>query len=125
MASGTGWQADVARGTIALMRRGTEATWQGSGWPARGAGGAKGTDTWQEATRVHVAARVGCHMAGEVGRWRAHGIVGLGKILGVVTRKCYTAPQFKLAILYDLFHVGLCPHENLPLQEAWTHQNRQ
>ena len=49
--SGTGWRADVERGTTALMRRGTEATWQGSGWPARGAGGAEGADTWQEATR--------------------------------------------------------------------------
>ena len=51
--------ADVARGTTALIRRGIEATWQGSGWPARDAGGAEGADTWQEATRstrVHVGA---------------------------------------------------------------------
>ena len=71
----------MARRTTALMRRGTEATWQGSGWPARGAGGAEGADRWHEATRstwVHVGARVGRHMAGEVGRWRAHGIVGPG-----------------------------------------------
>ena len=40
MVSGTSAQADVARGIIARMRRGTEATWQGRGWPARGAGGA-------------------------------------------------------------------------------------
>ena len=45
--------ADVARGTTARMRRGAEATWQSRGWPTRGAGGAQGTDTWQEATRVH------------------------------------------------------------------------
>ena len=56
------WQAevDVARRTTAWMRRDTEATWQGRGWPTRGAGGA---DTWQEATRVHADAREGRHMA--------------------------------------------------------------
>ena len=42
-------RADVARETNAWMRRGTEATWQSHGWPARGAGGA---DAWQEATRM-------------------------------------------------------------------------
>ena len=51
VASGAGWRADLARRTTALMRRGTEATWQGSGWSARGAGGAEVADTWQEATR--------------------------------------------------------------------------
>ena len=29
-------------------------------------------------TPVHVGARVGRHMAGEVSRWRAHGLVGPG-----------------------------------------------
>ena len=85
MASRTGRRADVARGTTALMRRGTKATWQGSGWPARGAGGAEGTDTWQEATRstrVHADACEGRHMADGDGCWRAHMIVGPGKILG-------------------------------------------
>ena len=48
-------QADVARGTSARMRRGTEAT-----WPTRGAGGA---DRWQEATRVHADTREGRHAA--------------------------------------------------------------
>ena len=38
----------MAHGTTAL-RRGTEATWQSHGWPARGAGGA---DAWQEATQI-------------------------------------------------------------------------
>ena len=56
--------ADVACGTTARMRRGTKATWQGRGWPARGAGGAWGADTWQEATRVHADAREGRHVAG-------------------------------------------------------------
>ena len=79
--SGAGWRADVARTTTALMRRGTDATWQGSGWPERGAGGAEVADTWQEATRstrVHVGARVGRHVAEWVGSWRAHGLVGPG-----------------------------------------------
>ena len=58
-------QADVARRTSARMRRGTEATWQGRAWPRRGAGGAGGEDTWQEATRstrVHADAHVGRHV---------------------------------------------------------------
>ena len=63
MASGPKWRADMARGTTARMRRGAEATWQGRGWPTRGARGAQGADTWQEATRVHVDAREGRHVA--------------------------------------------------------------
>ena len=59
VASGTGWRADVARGTTARMRCGSEAMWQGRGWPTRGAGGAHGTYTWQEATRVHASPRWG------------------------------------------------------------------
>ena len=64
-------------------------------------------------------------MASEAGSWRAHGIVGPGKILGAVTRKRYAAPYFKLVMFYNLFHVGLCPHGKLPLKDAWLHQNRQ
>ena len=51
------WRADVARGTTARMRRGAEATWQGRTWPMRGARGAQGVDTWQEAKRVHTGPR--------------------------------------------------------------------
>ena len=58
MASGTGWRADVACGTTARMRHGAEATWQGRGWPTRGACGAQGANTWQEATRVHGSTRM-------------------------------------------------------------------
>ena len=43
-------QADVACGTSAPMRRGTEAMWQGRAWPTQGE---QSADTWQEATRVH------------------------------------------------------------------------
>ena len=53
VASGTGWRADMERGTSARMRRGAEATWQGREWPTRGPCGAQGADTWQEATCVH------------------------------------------------------------------------
>ena len=57
------WRAEVdeACETSARMRRCTEATWQGHGWPTRGAGG---VDTWQEATRVHTDAHEGCRVAG-------------------------------------------------------------
>ena len=48
VASGTGWRADVVRGTTAQMQRDFEATWQGRGWPTRRTGGAQGADTWQE-----------------------------------------------------------------------------
>ena len=41
------WRAGPPR-----VRRGAEATLQSRGWPTRGAGGAQGADTWQEATRV-------------------------------------------------------------------------
>ena len=57
MASGARWRADVVHGTTARARRGAEATWQSRGWPTRGAGGAQGGDTWQEATRVHGSTR--------------------------------------------------------------------
>ena len=76
------WRAGPAR-----MQRGTEATWQGRAWPMRGAVDTGGTDTWQEATRVHADAREGRHVAsGEVGLWRAHGLVGLGNKIGAVTQ---------------------------------------
>ena len=55
--SGARWHANIARGTTSRMRRGTETTWQGRGWPTRGAGGAQGADTRQEATLVHGSTR--------------------------------------------------------------------
>ena len=57
MASRASWRADVAHGTTTRVRRGAEATWQSRGWPTQGAGGVKGADTWQEATRVHAGPR--------------------------------------------------------------------
>ena len=48
------------------MRRDTKATWQGRAWPTRGADGASGADTWQEATWVHADARKGRHVVREL-----------------------------------------------------------
>ena len=70
MASGPRRRADVAREISAWMRRGTEATWQSHGQPARGAGGA---DAWQEATRTPVR---GAMWQVRVHMWRAHGYSG-------------------------------------------------
>ena len=50
----------MARGTTARMQRDSEATWQGRGWPARGAGGTG----W----RGHVAGRPRDHVGARVGR---------------------------------------------------------
>ena len=64
MVSGPRQRADVARGTTAWMRRGTEATWQSHGWPTRGTGG---VDTGQEATPTPVRGatwHLGSHMEG-------------------------------------------------------------
>ena len=102
----------MARGTPARMRCGAEATWQGRGWPTRGAGGALHADTWQEATSVHGSPQTpmwGATWRQRVGIWRAHGIVGPGKIVGAVTGKRYTAPQFILNNVKNFFRVGLCP----------------
>ena len=53
------------------MRCDTEATWHGREWPTRGAGGAGGADTWQEATQVHPDTREEHHVAS--GGWRVKG----------------------------------------------------
>ena len=49
-----------------------------------------------------------------VGIWRAHGLVGPGKIVGAVTRKRYTAPLFNLKFFQTFFRVGQCPTHLLP-----------
>ena len=127
MVSGASWHADVARGTSAWMRHGGEATWQGRGWPTRGAGGAQGADTWQEATRVHGSTRTpvwGATWQERVGRWRTHGLVGPGKYIRAVTQMRTAPLVFIVDNFYFLFRVGLCPHKNLPLQDGWLHQSR-
>ena len=45
---------------------------------------------------------------------KGHGLVGPGKMIGAVTRKCHTAPQFKLDFFHYFFRVGLCPTRFLP-----------
>ena len=115
----------MARGTTAQMRRGAEATWQGCGWPTRGAGGAQSADTWQEATRVHGSTRTpvwGATWQERVGIWRAHGLVGPSKKFGAVTQMRYHTPIFILTIIIYLFRVGLCPTHVLPFAgdvDAW------
>ena len=96
----------VARGITTRMRRSAEATWQGRGWPTRGAGGAQDADTWQEATRVHGSTRTpvwGATWQVRVGKWRAHGLVGPGKKLGAVTQMHYRAPPY-LTAPFPLFY---------------------
>ena len=123
MASGARWRADVARGCDAALRPRGRAT----GGP-RGAQEAHSARTRGRrphvSTRVHVGTPVGRHVAGEVGIWRAHGLVGPGKILGAVIRKRYTAPQFKLGFLHLFLRVGLCPTRFLPVQDAWRLSGR-
>ena len=75
--------ADVARRTTARMWRGTEATWQGCGWPTRGVGGAQGADTWQEATCVHAGPHGRpCGAPRGKGGWRLEGPRVSGPRLG-------------------------------------------
>ena len=84
----------MARGTTARVRRGAEATWQSHGWPTRGAGGAQGAATWQGA--MHPRGSTWVPEWGttwqRVGRWRAHGIVGPGKIVGGSNAKALHRP---------------------------------
>ena len=63
MASGPGSEL-----TCGTRDHRADATRQGCGWPTRDASGAQDADTWQEAMRVHVGARVVRHVAGEVDR---------------------------------------------------------
>ena len=102
----------MAHGTTARMRRGAEATWQSRGWPTRGAGGTQGAATWQGATRPHGSmwAPVWGATWQRVGRWRADGIMGLGKIVGAVTQMRYHTLIFKHVIFKYFFRVGLCSH---------------
>ena len=71
------------------MQHDTEAMWQGRGWPIRVASGAERQTRGRRprvSTRVHANARAACHVAGGVGIWRAHGLVGPGKMSGAVTQ---------------------------------------
>ena len=106
----------MAHGTTARMRRSSEVTWQGRGWPTRGARGArrghvvKGHTT----TRVHVGARMGRHVEGGFAHGGPTGIVGPGKNLGAVTQMRYRAPIFKHGKFHYFLRVGLYPTRFLP-----------
>ena len=65
---------------------------------------------------------MGRHMAGEVGRCRAHGLVGPGKKLGAsaVQGPRARAPHFNHDLLLFFFRVGLCSHRTYLLQVTWT-----
>ena len=71
----------MARGTTARMRRSFEATWQGHGWPTRGAGGARRGHVARghATTQDHVGASVGHHVAEGFADGGPTGIVGPGK----------------------------------------------
>ena len=73
----------MASGTTAQMRCGTKATWQGRGWPTRGAGGAQSADTWHKAMWLLVRAP---HGIVGVGSWRAHGLGGPTNMIGAITQ---------------------------------------
>ena len=61
--------------------------------------------------QVHVGARVGRH----VSRSRED---MLGKLIGE------SSPLFNRVLSVYFFHVGLCSHTVLPLQDAWRHGGR-
>ena len=63
--------------------------------------------------RVHTDARQGRPVAsGEVGRWRAHGLVGLGYKIGAVTHLRYAAPPYILINSTYFLRLGLCSVES-------------
>ena len=68
---------------------------------------------------VHVAARVGHHVARMVSGGPT-GIVGPGKYLGAVTQMHYRVPIFKHALLFFFLRVGLKSRGVLPMQVTWT-----
>ena len=70
------------------------------GWPARDA-----------TTQVHVGARVGRH----VSRSREE---TLGQLIGE------SSPLFNRVLPLYFFHVGLCSHTVLHVQDAWRHGGR-
>ena len=99
------WHAGPRRGWDAALRPRDRAT----GGP-RGAQEAQRARTRGKRPRVHVGARVGRHVAGEVGIWRAHGLVGPSLEFGAVTQMRFHTPPFKLNVISVFFHVGLCSH---------------
>ena len=110
------WRAGPTR-----MRCGTEATWQGRAWPTRGAGGA---ERWQEATWVHADTREGRHVAsGEVGRWRAQELVGLGYRIGAVTH-ALRRPTLYTRKLHLFSPCETMFPRSLILQVTWTNCRR-
>ena len=67
-------------------------------------------------TRVHMGARVGRHVAGRAGRWRAHGYSGpwLERGGGNVNYILFALPLFNRSFSQYFLRVGLCPTHVLP-----------
>ena len=109
--SGARWRADVARGTTARMRRGTEATCRAAGGPREAQAAHRARTCARRprvSTQVHTDAHVGRHVAMGVGIWRVHMLVGHGKKFGAVMQMRCRAPIFKLESFGHFFCVGLC-----------------
>ena len=68
----------------------------------------RGRVAW--ATRVHADAWVAPRGRG-AGRWRAHGLVGLGESIGAITQMHYAFLPFILTLSHSFFRVGLSSHE--------------
>ena len=104
----------AARAHTALVwRRGGVDAWQGHASPRGCLGGTEVAQMCGRATRVHMDARVAPRGSERAGRWRAHGLVGLGYSIGAVTHFRSAAPPFILTLSLFFFHVGLCSREIL------------
>ena len=76
MANGEAGEPTCGAQVHRAMRRGSKATWQGRGWPTRGAGGARRGHVAKRhaTTRVTWAPVWGAMW--QAGKWRAHGNSG-------------------------------------------------
>ena len=77
-------------------------------------------------TRVHMGARVGCHVAGGDDNWRAHGYSGaLVREGGGNAIKVTFAPSYLTMLFPNLFSVwDYVPTRSYLLQVTWTHGGR-
>ena len=83
----------------------------------RAACGPRGEPGWPELVRTRGRGHAsphghprGHHVAsGEAGSWRAHGLVGLGEIIGAVMQMRTAPLPFICANFFLFLRVGLCP----------------
>ena len=90
-----------------------KATWQCHADPREHLHGVDVARTRGKATRAHADARVTPRgtRSDWIGRWWAHGLVGLGNSIGAVTQRHYFSPPFIRIFSADFFRVGLCSRE--------------